>query len=142
MKFDFYSEKIVCLDYRRGTIIARTRKENESDWQGLCEEHRAEYIAEYGDKFLLEIYYVREGYGIVFYLVGTHIDFDDTSLVQKEIVNMIQCGYMDDCINVVEAEMDEWNAFLSETFDENIKNEAIWNAIEVNKHLKNTDRLN
>ena len=54
MKYNFYKQEFLCFDYRRGTIMAKTRKVDESDWEHILEEHRQKFIEETKNKYLLD----------------------------------------------------------------------------------------
>jgi hypothetical protein len=111
MKYNFYHQDVLCFDYRRGTIVARTKKEEDSDWDNVKDEHRQEYINKYKDKYMLELYYNAD------FLVGFYIDNNDDKTVQNEIKRLIESGYMDNCINGSEETAEDFEEFLYEKFE-------------------------
>jgi hypothetical protein len=111
MKYNFYHQDVLCFDYRRGTIVARVKKEDESDWERIREEYREKHIEETKDKYMLELYYGSD------FLVGFYIDNNDDKTVQNEIKRLIESGYMDNCINGSEEMAEDFEEFLNEKFE-------------------------
>jgi hypothetical protein len=116
MKYNFYKQEFLCFDYRRGTIMAKTRKVDESDWEHILEEHRQKFIEETKNKYLLDLYY-QPGRSDPDFLVGFYIDSGDDKTVQGEIKRLIESGYMDDCINCSEETAEDFEEFICEKME-------------------------
>ena len=102
LKFNLYKPEIYCVDYRLGRVIAEVEKLDEPM---------------NGQMYMLSTYYQEDNSGIIDSIVGSSIEDDKPETIQKEVEQMIRSGYVDDAINGIVEQHEEYEEYFWEKIE-------------------------